>query len=251
MANVHVVTEDLASLPHEAELNYGITVVGGSQVTGVKGASYSAAFKELLGWGVEVVSLHAPASLGGRAADARAAFMALPAGSSISIVETVWIGPALGLLALEAAKAGDQADRERTVTRVEAASSSMRMAFAITDLAQLGRTGRIGPLRALVARALGLAAVCSLRDGEPVLEKRVRPQSAALAPTLDIVAKGAGESGAVHLGLASSGADAEAAAIATVLSTRLQPAEGWISSGYTPLEQLVGSGAYAVALWEE
>ena len=276
MANVHVVTESLACLPYEADVNYAIRVVQHT-VPGADGPlllptlleqlhedaalSISAAtrpeprdfeevFREILGWGVDVVSIHPPADLGGCAEAARMALESIGEEARLSVVETRWAGPALGLIVLAAAVAGDEIPREAVADLVRAMDLLPRQVFVIPDMDHLARRGRTGRMRADVARRLDYALVCELRDGAPVVVERARPAADALRIAFERVGAGMGETGDVHVALASAGADAEAAALATVLSSRLFPTEIWIAPCDPALALEVGRGAYAVAAWE-
>ena len=269
MANVHVVTESLACLPREADVNYAIRVVE-HRVEGPGGplslaalldrladgrpedlrgrrpvsADFAGVFRALLGWGVAIVSIHPPSAFGGCAKAAAEAAAAIGTDAPITIVRTGCAGPALGLVALAAAIAGDSEDREAVASFASEVAAGVRQVYVSTDPDHLARRGHDAPPGA----DDDAAHVCDLVDGRLRVVGSARPAADALRMAYERIGTGAGDT--LHLALTSAGADAEAAALATVLGTRLMPAESWISKCDPALALELGRRSYAVAAWE-
>lgn len=315
MANVHVVTESLACLPREAEVNYPIRSLvhrvegpdgplmldallrrldeagdGGIGVARPEAADFARVFDELLGWGVEIVSIHPPTGFGGRADAAEAAARAAGAGVPITVVRTECAGPALGLVALAAAVAGDSAEREAVAAVARSVAEGMRQVLVSTAPAHLIRRGHVlvegegeggggggaddagGRAGASVnvnvdggggwgggsGKGMGKgrgddegeAIVLELAGGALRAIDAAGSAGDALRMAYERIGEGAGELGGLHLALASAGSDAEVAALATVLGTRLFPDETWIGECDPALALELGPRSYAVAAWE-
>lgn len=275
MANVHVVTESLACLPHEADVNYAIRIVD-HRVEGLDGpltldallerlsaeprgefqhvrpdaAAFAAVFDELIGWGVEIVSIHPPSGMGGCAEAAREAAGRMASDVPISIVETGCAGPALGLVALTAAVAGDSADRRSVVDLVSAIANRMRQVFVSTDSGYLGSRGYDVQGADGVDYGGDLAQILELQAGRLTTVASAHPAADALRSAFELISQDAGTSGSLHLALASAGADAEVAALATFLGTRLSPAESWLGECDPVLALELGRRSYCVAAWD-
>ncbi len=271
MANVHVVTESLACLPHEADVNYAIRVVehrlngpdgpftldallgwlstvlpGDIQPARPDSAAFAEVFEELLHWGVEIVSIHPPTGMGGCAEAARQAARSAGPDAPISVVETGCVGPSLGLVAFTAAVAGDSVDRDSVAALASTVAARVRQVFVSTQPGYLAQRGYDMPAGASDDEA----HVFELVDGQLRLVGTVRPAADALRIAYERISAGVREFGTLHVAFASAGADAEVAALATFLGTRLQPAESWIGACDPALALELGRGSYSVAAWE-
>lgn len=291
MAGVHVVVDNGAALPPGAAQDYSLSIVtynvglgedlfhGGTDdpdlgfaemlretrvaptITAPPVEDYRAIFEEILGWGVDVLSLHPPATLLDSASAARAAAAAFPESADrIRVLESVCMGPALGLLAVRAAQAGiDDHPLAAIVEMVEVVQQRIRMSVVATDTAY---AGGLGGLALGDAAEAGAPALLEMRGGR--LELRERPPDLgqalrALVASLEndrggtAGSKGSkevdGGEGDWHLAAFSAGADAEAAAIATFLESRHTMSEAWIAPGDPLLMAMLGAGSFGVACY--
>ena len=282
MAFVHIVTDGSASLPPGAEANHGLTIVpqnvlfgeeslrGGVDITPeaffarlaaaavpprtsqASPAQFHEAYLRVLAWEVEVVSIHLPRSLSGTIDSARAAVGMLPPGAPVTVLETPWTSSALGLLATRAAQAGaDGASRAEVAALVETVSARLGLIFAVDDLGYLQRGGRIGRAEALLGSMLQVKPILELRDGAVQPLERVRTTTNALRRIIERVGERLPDDGAVHLGMLSADADAEAAALATFLDSRHHPVELWIAPADPALAVHTGPGAFGVAFYAD
>jgi fatty acid-binding protein DegV len=279
MAGVHIVTDSMASLPRDAASSYGISIV--PQVVTIGDDLYHEPFQDPtplwprladpsvpvhilvaepeefaralmvpLEWGVEVVALHGPNSLFAAADAARAALDLLPAGAPVTVIETNCLGPALGLLAIQAALAGADGSSRDEVAALVADSGPRARSFAY--LADAGAWRRCPAL----TRWLGPAPtdpeeglIVELADGRPQLVARAAGAGAALRQLAELSAAAADNDGPLHMALVSCGADAAAAALATFLQARLQPTEMWVAPAEVPLAAVFGEGAVGLGLY--
>jgi fatty acid-binding protein DegV len=272
MAGVHVVCDGTVALPRDADQSFGITIVPQAVVLSEQrwhvGVDLSAeawvtrlaadaspatapaassealleAYQRILGWGVEVVSLHPPEPLHGAVVAARSALARLPAGAPVSVVETPGVGAALGLLAIHAALAGaDGATRAQVVKRVGQIAGGLH--FWLVAPAGASSGGPAAPVaggtmvvRELLAGTLdAVATVSSPIEGLRYLIDRVAEAVAADVPA--------------HFGVQSAQADAEAAALATFLESRHLPAEIWIAPADPFTATLTRAGAFGLGLY--
>jgi fatty acid-binding protein DegV len=290
MAGVHIVVDNGAALPPGAAQDYSLSIVtynvglgedlfhGGTDepdlgfvemlrdtqaaptITAPPVEDYRNAFKEILGWGVDVLSLHPPASVLDSAAVARQAASELAEGSErVRIVETICLGPALGLLAIRAAQAGiDEHPLDAIADMVKAIQHRIRMVAVATDAAF---AGGLGGLELGEADPEDSPALLELREGRlqllsrpPDLGQALRALVAAIegdsAPAQGETKEDSSE-GEWHLAAFSAAADAEAAAIATFLETRHAMSEAWIAPCDPLLVAMLGAGAFGVACYGE
>jgi fatty acid-binding protein DegV len=281
MACVHVVTDGSIALPSSAAHDYGIRivprvlVVGGAPFTLdapsklddllaradattepiAFGASdptaYRDVFAEILGWGVEVLSVHGPAALGGDAEAARLAASSLDALSQVTVVETPWPSAALGMLALRAAVLG-QDEMPRTELRRLVDGSTIQPAFLLVggSARAAARAGTLPSVenpgteeaRPLLRLAGGRLSVAAWFDSI----------SDALRGLAEIVAEEIGSAESpTHLALVSAGADAEIAALAAFLESRLYPSEIWLGAVDAVSGAIGGRGAFGIAFYAD
>lgn len=279
MAGVHIVTDSLASLPRDAASSYGISIV--PQVVTIGDDLYHEPFQDPtplwprlaepavpvrvlvaepedfarailvpLDWGVEVVALHGPNELFGAADAARAALALLPAGAPVTVLETSCLGPALGLLAIQAALAGADGASRAEVAALVAESAPRAHSFAY--LADAGAWRRCPGL----AEWLGPAPtgpdeglIVALTDGRPQVVARAAGAGSALRQLAELAGSAADSDGPLHMALVSCGADAAAAALATFLQARLQPTEMWVAPAEVPLAAVFGEGSVGLGLY--
>jgi fatty acid-binding protein DegV len=277
MAGVHIVTDSTASLPRDAATSFGIRIVpqlirlgdvvreepaaaadaaallaelgahaGPRALLAAPAEAFRAAYAEPLSWGVEVVALHGPADLCPIMPSAEAATALLPAGSPVEVVRTPWIGPTLGLLALRAAVAGAEgATRHEVVSLVLDLSECAHGFLLMRDPAGLGAA-----LPTTQDEGMGLYLV-RLTGGAAEIAGRPADVGEGLRALAEAVRDGlAGQDDRpLHVALVSCGLDAEAAALATFLQTRLQPVEMWIAAATPAFATLAGPGSLALGFY--
>ena len=159
MRCVHVVTDGSVALPEDVISSFGITIVpqliaiddrsDGFQPrsrTEVFGAlrtapeavtvrsssapAYVAAYEQVLGPGVEIVSIHPPLALSDALAEARQAHVQLP-NRPITVHESPWTSTALGMICVRVADAGlEGASRDELTALADEIGQRMTMVMA-------------------------------------------------------------------------------------------------------------------------
>ncbi len=299
MAGVHLVVDSAAALPRGAVQNLALSMVTHGAVVDqrpyhgtdlVDPAFFDAlrsattppvvrrptaeefldVFQRVLGWGVDVVSLHPSSKLSDSSAAARAAAGRLPAGAPLSIVETPWCSSALGLIAIRAAEAGiDDWPRADVLALIDAIAARLSLVGVSGDPAYLDRWGGLARVSgdsaaAADSRQIDATAgtgphvaaadrrqVFEYRDGEINTLMHAADLGEALRRLAAEVTARVDPSTSSRLGFFSAGADAEAAAIATFLEGRLRPAEIWIAPCDPVLARLIGPGGFGVAFYAD
>lgn len=304
MAGVHIVVDSATALPRSAAQDLTVTIVThnasvdgqpfhGTDLTdpaffdALQSAEhlpvvrcptpedFLEVFERVLGWGVEVISLHPPRELSDSAAAARAAAERLPADTPLSIVETAWPATALGLLVIHAAQAGiDDWPRAEVLGLIEAMEAGLHCIGVSGDPAYLRRfelpvfgsaesPGPAGPdgrgpfdeaderVNEQTDEQVDERVVFECRAGVIRALARVPDIGEALRRLVGEVATRVDAGSALHLGAFSAGADAETAAIATFLESRHQPAEIWIAPCDPVTAVAVGPGAFGVAFFSD
>lgn len=203
-------------------------------------------YRRVLAWGVEIVSLHPPAALSPGVEAARAALDRLPPGSPISVLETAWPATALGLITTRVAEAGleewPRAELEELSRAIEA---QLRLVVVAGAAAYLESGAGNGP----DADEAGPRALLRYENGGFQALGRSPDLGAALREIATWIGDHLDASGARHMAAFSAGADAEAAALATFLSSRHQPQEMWLAP-CDPLSAIeLGAGAFGVAFY--
>jgi fatty acid-binding protein DegV len=299
MAGVHIVVDSATALPRSAAQDLTVTIVtDNASVDGLpfhgtdladavffdalRSAAdkpvihspspddYHEVFQRVLGWGVDVISLHPPRDLSDSAAAARAAAARLPADAPLSIVETAWPASALGLIAVHAAQAGiDDWPRTEVLGLIDAIEARLHCVGVSGDPAYLRRFKL--PIFSSVEGTVGsvenpdpadpaapgqddqpdLRVVFECRAGVIRALARVPDIGEALRRLVAEVSARVEAGGALHLGAFSVGADAETAAVATFLESRHQPAEIWIAPCDPVTAIAVGPGAFGVAFFSD
>ncbi len=280
MANVHVVTDSAAALPRGVVQDLAITVIaetvtldgrafhaGGNlgdpdfyealrvapapiAVNPLAPAEFADAYRRVLGWGVEIVSLHPPAWLSPSAAAARSAAAALPDGSPIRVVETPWVAAGLGMACVQAARAGqDAAAIDDVLAWLPPRNAPMTILVVCGDLAFARRHGRLPIGDASAAMPGATHALFGLEDGRLSPIGPPANIATALRALVDAAARAIGDAGTAHVALWSAGADAEAAAVATFIETRHAPAEVWLAPADPHLAVLGGPGSFGLAAY--
>lgn len=278
MAGVHVVTDSAAALPRGVVQDLAITVVaetvvldgkafhaggnlgdpayftalraaaGPAGVAPLAAADFADAYRRVLAWGVEVVSLHPPAWLSASASTARAAAAALPAGSPVRVVETPWVAAGLGMACIHAARAGQDATGiDDVLPRLPEPGAPMAVVMVCGDLDYARRQGRL-PIGGPAGHGAPTHAVFELGAGTFAPIGPPSDVATALRGLVERVARAAG-AGALHIGVWSADADAEAAAVATFLESRHAPVELWVAPADPHLGIIGGPGSFGVAVY--
>ena len=128
-----------------------------------------------------MVSVHLSGRLSGTVNSARLARKELGESPQIAVVDSLWASMALGLIALEGARAAQAGgDMEEVLAAVRSAQRRARLLLFCDTLDYLRRGGRIGKAAALVGGLLRVKPLITLREGEVYPEERVRTRTRAV-----------------------------------------------------------------------
>lgn len=211
-------------------------------------AAFAAAYSSLADAGYDaIVSIHVSSKISGTAESAElgAAESPIP----VTVVDSLAVGPCLGLSALAAVAAA-----ARGASAEEAAAAAMERAshshsfFYVDSLEPMRRGGRIGTRAALVGSALAVKPLLGLREGRVVLVDKVRTTSRALTRLQELAVDAAGEA-QVEVVVAHLGAPERAEAFAAALAERVSLNAPIRVTEFGPgLAAHLGTGALAVVV---
>jgi len=210
------------------------------------------AYRRVLGWGVDVISIHPIGPFSGLAAASSAAAM-LPDGAQLTVLESRWGSTALGLIVARAAHAGlDEWPRADVVRLIDAIDRRLRLVLVTGGVDYLQRMGTL-ELGEVAARPPDAEdrLICEARGGRIAPIAGAANLGDALRMLAAEVAARVEASGPVHMAVFGAGADAEAAAIATFLEARHQPVEMWLAPCDPVLAWQAGPGAFGVAFYSD
>ena len=145
-------------------------------------------YQRLLDEGHQVVSIHVSSKLSGTLNSATRARELLGASSQVAVVDSRLAGGAQALMAMDAVQWAREASDINEVYRRSTSSIENYQVFVLVDtLKYLQRGGRAGRAQALLAGALQVKPIISLRDGEAHPVERPRTRQRAVARVIDII----------------------------------------------------------------
>ena len=217
MSRVAIVTDSTADLPPDLVRKRGLTVVPLTVTIGDKSwldgveiqpdefyarlaqggsvpstsqpspARFADAYRSLLERHDEIVSIHISARLSGTLASAEQAVDELEARDRVHLVDSTLVSMPLGLLALAAARMGEDGVSGREIAeRVDRIRRGTRVYFGVKTLENLARGGRIGRANALLGSILQVKPVLTIQEGEVTPLERVRTWDRALSRIVDL-----------------------------------------------------------------
>ena len=230
---VKIVTDSTSDLPEEIAKELGVTVVplsvffgeqaykDGVEITREQfferltsgndvhphtsqpsAEDFVAVYKELIGQGHEVVSVHVSDKMSGTMNSARLAQAEMP-DAKIELVDTGLAALALGLVVkftAEAANAGKSFDE--VVAAAKEGAANTRCYFVPATLEFLQKGGRVGKASAIIGGLLAIKPILSVIEGEVHPFTKVRTESKAVAKLKEIATEGGpyAEVGIIHEG---------------------------------------------------
>ena len=146
-------------------------------------ADFTAAYRELLGAGHDVVSMHVSGKLSGTVNSAEQARAGLgeEAAGRIEVVDSELASIPLGLMALAAAQqAADASSHSQVAEQARQRISRYHGLFLLDTLTYLQKGGRIGKAQAFVGSMLNVKPILTIQDGVVHPVERVRNRRRAL-----------------------------------------------------------------------
>jgi len=146
---------------------------------------FEVAYRELVGMGVDVVSIH-PASAFSSICDTAALAARTIEGGRIAVIDSRQVTMGTGWLAILAARAAREGTGlDEVVSLVEEARERVRLIALLDTVAPLQKSGRLGKLEMLVGTLLQIKPVFSITLGEPGLLERPRTHRKGRARLLE------------------------------------------------------------------
>ena len=275
---VRIVTDSASDLPLELAKQWDITVVpayviiddkpyrGGVDITADEFyrkleaggplpttaqpsvADFTAAYRELLGQGHNVVSMHVSGKLSGTVNSAEQARSALgdEAAGRIEVIDSQLASIPLGLMALSAARqAADAHSHSKLAEQARQGISRYHGLFLLDTLTYLQKGGRIGKAQAFVGSALNVKPILTIQDGVVHPVERVRSRGRALPRLVELAEQLAPLD---QLAVVYSTQPEEAQSLKTRLAA-LVPLDEIVVARFGPaLGAYVGPGGVGVAL---
>lgn len=276
---VAVVTDSTAYLPEGVADRYGVTVVPlhvvlgavtGRETVDISPAEVAAALRERrvqvstsrptpgelaaayrAAGARSVVSVHLSSALSGTGDSARlAAAEVAGEGMEVRVVDSRSVAMGLGFPVIAAAEAAAAGKGIRAVESAAARAAEATTTLLYVDtLEHLRRGGRLGAASALVGAALGVKPLLTMRDGQIVLQEKVRTFSKAMARLVEVAVEAAGPD-AVDVAVHHLAAEERAAELGERLRQALPRCRALqLSEVGAVVGAHVGPGCLGVVLW--
>lgn len=136
-----------------------------------------------------ILSIHITSQLSGTYDGAVVAARQMPAEPPIVVFDSLSGSMGLGFMVLEAAEMAERgASLPEIIARLEAVRDRMHIFFSVEDLRYARMSGRVGLGRMLLASALNIKLMLTVRAGKLELFNRVRGRPKALQTMADLLA---------------------------------------------------------------
>ncbi len=252
---IKIVTDSTAHLPNKLIADHGITVVPlkvlfgedtyreGIDLSNMQfyrmlreakrlptttqpsAGEFQDVYARLTGQGHSLISLHLSSKLSGTISSAETARQMLP-DADITVVDTPWISLALGMMAVEAAKAAAAGwKREEILELIQSMSARMNILFVVDTLEYLQRGGRIGGAQALIGTLLQVKPILTLHEGRIEPLDRVRTKRAAIQRLIEVAADRLGPEPVAHVAVLHANTPNEANTLTESVRERFKPVE--------------------------
>jgi len=150
-------------------------------------ADFQEVYRDLVGQGHQVLSIHVSGKLSGTLNSAEQAKASLDDGSSVEIIDSQLASIPLGLAVLDAATmAADSGDVQELAGKVRQGLGSHHGYFALDTLEYLQKGGRIGKARAFMGSILHVKPILRLHDGEAHPVERPRNRKKAMRRLVEL-----------------------------------------------------------------
>jgi DegV family protein with EDD domain len=151
-------------------------------------ADFQEVYRDLVGQGHQVLSIHVSGKLSGTLNSAEQAKASLDAGSSVEIIDSLLASIPLGLAVLDAADmAADSSDVHQLAGKVRQGLGTHHGLFALDTLEYLQKGGRIGKARAFMGSVLHVKPILRLQDGEAHPVERPRNRERATRRLVELI----------------------------------------------------------------
>ncbi|MDA1128348.1 MAG: DegV family protein [Chloroflexi bacterium] len=150
-------------------------------------ADFQEVYRELVGQGHQVVSIHVSGKLSGTMNSASQAKTSLDDGAQVEIIDSHLASISLGLAVLDAAELASQGgDYLEIAAKVREKLPSHHGLFALDTLEYLQKGGRIGKARAFMGSILHVKPILRLHDGEAHPVERPRNSDRAMRRLVEL-----------------------------------------------------------------
>jgi DegV family protein with EDD domain len=150
-------------------------------------ADFEAVYKRLAEGGATVISLHISAQLSGTYQSAIIARSMLE-GTDIEVIDTKVASMALGIVAIEAARAAKAGkSKEEILSQIYDHLGKVKVFFGVDTLEFLQKNGRIGKAAALLGGLLSVKPLLTLKEGSIVPKEKVRGRAKLVERLVDII----------------------------------------------------------------
>jgi DegV family protein with EDD domain len=151
-------------------------------------ADFQEVYRDLVGQGHQVLSIHVSGKLSGTLNSAEQAKDSLDDDSSVEIIDSQLASIPLGLALLDAAAmAEDSSDVQELAGKVRQRLGSHHGLFALDTLEYLQKGGRIGKARAFMGSVLHVKPILRLQDGEAHPVERPRNRERAMRRLVELI----------------------------------------------------------------
>lgn len=277
---IKIVTDSTANLPNKLVAEHGITVVplkvlfgedtyregidlSNAQfyrmlreakrlptTTQPSAGEFREIYARLADQGHSIISLHLSSKLSGTISSAEAARQMLP-DADITVVDTPWISLALGMMAVEAAKAVSAGwNREEILELIQNMSARMNILFVVDTLEYLQKGGRIGGAQALMGALLQIKPILYLHAGRIEPLDKVRTKRAAIQRLIDLAGDRLGPNPVAHVAVLHANTPNEGHALMESVRERFKPVESYLAELGPVIGAHVGPGTVGLAFYD-
>ena len=206
-------------------------------------------YRALAGGHQAILSVHLSGRLSGTIEAARSAARRLSE-RPVHVLDSRQVSTGFGLVVLAAAEAvASGADADRAARLVDDLAARTEVLVAVRSMDAMIRGGRVGPLKGMLARRLGLLPIVSLdRDGRTVVRGKVRSFEGAIEHIAARIARRVRGERVERWALAHAGAAASADEVAGRLADLIGRAPEYLMETSPMLGIHAGLGSLCIAV---